>query len=280
VSFKKPEAMHPPGFPPGFNGLATTPPLGWRSWNAYGNRVSQTLMMSAMDALAAPTWTVEGKNNVSLRDVGYTIAGVDEGWEGCGQGVNGTQHDVAGNPVVNSKFPDLKGLVDYGHKAGLQVGFYENGCACGERRELMQNYQGDVRALHDMGFDGVKLDGCGAQRNMTLYAELMQATGKNFLIENCHWGKCTSSDDSSCPTADWCTAQREPNPQHPGARAACRSVRRPVGPFNWFRTSGDINNSPFSWLANLQTTIAFQDPAAPLSRPGCWAYRAPSHPAQ
>jgi hypothetical protein len=27
-------------------------------------------------------------------------------------------------------------------------------------------------------------DGCGAQRNMTLYAELMQATGKSYLIEN------------------------------------------------------------------------------------------------
>jgi hypothetical protein len=43
-------------------------------------------------------------------------------------------------------------------------------------------------------------------------------------------------------------------------------------PFNWYRTSGDINSSPTSWYANLQTTIAFQDPVTPLSRPGCWAY--------
>jgi len=82
---------------------------------------------------------------------------------------------------------------------------------------------------------------------MTLYAELMNATGKGYLIENCHWGRCTNSDDSSCPTADWC-------------------------PFNWFRTSGDINASPMSWFHNLQTTIAFQDRSAPLARPGCWAY--------
>lgn len=33
---------------------------------------------------------------------------------------------------------------------------------------------GDVKQLHALGFDGVKLDGCGAQRNMTLYAELMK----------------------------------------------------------------------------------------------------------
>ena len=41
------------------------------------------------------------------------------------------------------------------------MGWYENGCACGERHALMQNYEGDVRKLHDYGFDGVKLDGCG-----------------------------------------------------------------------------------------------------------------------
>ena len=32
---------HLPGYPPGFNGLAETPPLGWRSWNAYGGGVTQ-----------------------------------------------------------------------------------------------------------------------------------------------------------------------------------------------------------------------------------------------
>jgi len=127
------------------------------------------------------------------------------------------------------------------------IGWYQNGCACGEHVELDINYEGDVRQLHAFGFDGVKLDNCGDQRNMTKYAELMQATGKSYLIENCHWGRCSDLDISSCPTADWC-------------------------PFNWFRTSGDINSSPMSWLYNLQTTKKFQDPVNPLSRPGCWAY--------
>ena len=60
----------------------------------------------------------------------------------------------------------------------------------------------DNRKLHEYGFDGVKLDGCGAQRNMTLYAQLMKATGKSYLIENCHWGRCTDGEDSSCPTEE------------------------------------------------------------------------------
>ena len=52
--------------------------------------------------------------NQTLLSAGYHTAGIDEGWEGCGQGVNGTQHDAQGNPVINSKFPDMQGLVNYG----------------------------------------------------------------------------------------------------------------------------------------------------------------------
>jgi len=237
-------------FWPGWNGLAQTPPMGWRSWNAFGNRITQKMMTDAVDVVVAKKWTVGGTANVSLLDVGYSSVGTDEGWEGCGQGVNGTQHDAAGFPVVNSKFPDLKTMVDYGHGKGLKMGWYLNGCACGEHHELSKNYQGDVERLHSFGFDAVKIDGCGAQVNMTYYAELMKATGAKYAIENCHWGHCGAFkgnvDGSSCPTLDWC-------------------------PFNWYRTSGDINSGSTSWLKNLQTTRKFQGDQ-PLSRPGCWAY--------
>lgn len=40
--------------------------------------------------------------------------------------------------------------------------------ACGEKVEKLINYEGDIRNLHDFGFDAVKLDGCGRQRNLTL----------------------------------------------------------------------------------------------------------------
>ena len=154
---------HRSGFPPGFNGLAKSPPLGWRSWNCYGSRVSQSDISATIDAITSKVWTINGKANMSLLDAGYSSVGIDEGWEACGKGVNGTQHDAKGNPVVNAKFPDMAALVKYGHDAGLKMGWYENGCACGERKALMANYEGDVRMLHSLGFDGVKLDGCGAQ---------------------------------------------------------------------------------------------------------------------
>lgn len=130
--------------------------------------------------------------------------GVDEGWEGCGQGVNGTQHAADGTPTIDAAFPDTKGMVQSIHGLGLSAGWYLNGCKCGERTEHTINYEGDIRSLHAFDFDGVKIDGCGRQRNQTLYAALMKSSGKNYTIENCHWGDCTSSDDSSCPTQEWC----------------------------------------------------------------------------
>lgn len=70
------------------------------------------------------------------------------------------------------------------------MGFYLNGCACGERVEKLINYEGDVAFTHRLGFDGVKIDSCGAQRNMTLYAQLFNSTGRAILIENCVWQFC------------------------------------------------------------------------------------------
>jgi alpha-galactosidase len=72
-------------FPPGWNGMARTPPLGWRSWNAFGNRISQSLIMEQIDAIVAKNRTVNGQEKVSLCDLGYCSVGIDEGkgveWE-------------------------------------------------------------------------------------------------------------------------------------------------------------------------------------------------------
>ena len=194
-------------FPPGWNHLAKSPPMGWRSWNAFGANINDKTFRNAIDAVTAKVWDVGGAK-ASLFEVGYTRVGIDEGWENC----SGTdpdhglrQHNADGTPMINvDKFPDLKGLVDYGHSKGVLMGWYLNGCACGEHVELAKNYKGDIQSLHDFGFDGVKIDGCGAQRNQTFYAALMRGTGRAYTIENCHWGRCTQGDDSSCPTRDWC----------------------------------------------------------------------------
>jgi len=45
-----------------------------------------------------------------------------------------------------------------------------------------------VQAIADFGFDGIKLDNCGVFLNMSYFAELLNATGRPILVEECHWG--------------------------------------------------------------------------------------------
>ena len=105
-------------FSSGWNGEAMLPPMGWRSWNAMGACIKAGLpgdgsnctlpdgkpplgqvgggrpehhycpkscgsIAGAIDALTAKVYAMDGKL-VSLADVGYASAGIDEGWEGCG----------------------------------------------------------------------------------------------------------------------------------------------------------------------------------------------------
>jgi hypothetical protein len=132
-----------------------------------------------------------------------------------------------------------------------------NNCICHETQfktaaEIETHMRGDVRALVNYNFDGVKLDGCGQFLNLTWWYELINATGKHMFIENCHWGRTVPGQT----TGD----------------GPCRGTE-PISlcPYNIFRTSGDIRNTWASMNANLQTTKAYQG-QVPLSRPGTWAY--------
>ena len=55
----------------------------------------------------------------------------------------------------------------------------------------IHHYEGEIQATIDFGFDGIKLDGCGEFRNLTVFAELMNKTGRPILVEDCHWGTHT-----------------------------------------------------------------------------------------
>ena len=51
--------------------------------------------------------------------------------------------------------------------------------------------RGSVKMLADQGWDGVKFDSCSMFHNLTKWAELINATGRPVLIENCHQGAYT-----------------------------------------------------------------------------------------
>lgn len=225
------------------DGLARTPPMGWRNWNAFMQDISQDILERTMDAMVK-----KGPNGLSLLDVGYSDVGLDDYWQACGQGLRGGFHDKAGRPIVNTTtFPDLRGMVSHGHDLNLTVGWYMNNCYCAESGfsdlEIDLHQRKDVEATVGYGFDSLKLDGCGQENNLTRWVELLHAESptKPVLIENCHWG-----GDLASP--DWC-------------------------PYHFARTSPDVTTGKGTaewapiWL-NMQT-MARTNSAA---RPGCWGY--------
>lgn len=223
------------------NGLGRTPPLGWRSWNLFGGSVDQSLIISIMDGMVDRKRTVDGVPT-SLCDLGYCDVGLDDNWQACGAGSDGYQyHDAQGNPIVNlTSFPNMADMTAHAHKLGLTAGWYGNNCICRERKEAtLAMYENGVHMLTEVfRFDGVKLDGCGTQMDLDTWAGLINKSGRPVVIENCHWG-------GTVPNATWC-------------------------PWNFYRSSGDIQASYGSMVGNLMTTVQWAQKN--LSGPGCWAY--------
>lgn len=87
--------------------IALTPPLGWNSWNCWGDTVSQDKVLSAARAMV----------DKGLRNHGWTYINIDDGWQGVrGGAFNAIQ--------PNSRFPDIKALIDSVHAMGLKFGIY------------------------------------------------------------------------------------------------------------------------------------------------------------
>ena len=84
------------------------------------------------------------------------------------------------------------------------------------------------------------------------YAALFNASGRRVSIENCKGGPQIASGYESVPSFN------------PDGSLHC--------PWNWFRTSTDIQPSWAKVLYNLASTTKFQDLEKPLAGRGCWAY--------
>jgi alpha-galactosidase len=87
--------------------IALTPPMGWSSWNCWGDAVSQEKVLGSARAMAEK----------GLRDHGWTYVNIDDGW----QGKRGGPHNAI---QPNKKFPDMKRLADDIHGLGLKFGIY------------------------------------------------------------------------------------------------------------------------------------------------------------
>lgn len=169
------------------NGLALTPPQGWRSWNSYtcqdstnttftgGDIISDAAMRTAMHAVLDKSRSVGGVST-TLASLGYDYISMDDGWQQCNcsthQDIDPTLPSCSigdcrggrcswhakpsGTPMVNKhRFPSgMKSLVDYGHSLGLKVGSYLNNCICMDK-DPDPKYEQDVAWFMAAGFDEV-----------------------------------------------------------------------------------------------------------------------------
>ena len=221
----------------------STPALGWRSWNAFKSDINQSIIEAQIDALVSS----------GLVAAGYVEIGIDEGWEGCGRGVNGSYHDKDGTPLVDlDRFPDMAALVKKAGAKGVGVGIYMNGCepcAKAERDLSFRTPVQDIAFTAAHGFTGLKVDGCGPNHPIAGYTAEIAKRGLNITVENCAdnapavWTAATPADVTG---------------------AACT--------FDLYRVSSDIAPQFYSTVWNLQHVVPFNRLADPLSRPGCFAY--------
>lgn len=88
--------------------IALTPPMGWNSWNCWGQGVTQERVLESARAMVEK----------GLVDHGWTYINIDDGWQSR-RGDNGAI-------LPNDKFPDMKALSDEIHAMGLKLGIYSS----------------------------------------------------------------------------------------------------------------------------------------------------------
>lgn len=158
-----------------------TPPMGWNSWNTFGEEINENLIMETADAMVG-----EG-----LADCGYRYVVIDDCWSKRVRDVNGK---LEADP---EKFPHgIKHLADYVHSKGLKFGMYS---CCGAI--TCANYPGsygheytDAATFAEWGVDYLKYDFCFRDMNVPaaiLYRRMGLALancGRDILFSACNWG--------------------------------------------------------------------------------------------
>jgi alpha-galactosidase len=221
--------LPPPAIVPS-NGLATTPPMGWNSWNKFASLVSDKIVREIADAMV--------RNG--MKDAGYLYVNIDDTWE--------AGRDAQGNIQTNSKFPDMKALAAYVHSKGLKLGIYSSPGpkTCGGFQGSFQHEEQDARTYAGWGIDYLKYDWCSAaevydEHSMpAVYAKMGQAllaSGRPIVYSLCQYGKLNGPQ--------W------------GAS---------VGGNLW-RTTGDINDS---WDSMSHIGFDLQLQLAQYAGPGHW----------
>jgi len=160
-------------------GLASTPQMGWNSWNKFACTIDERLIRETADAMVA----------TGLKDAGYQYVNIDDCWQG--------QRDADGNIQPDpTRFPSgIKALADYVHGKGLKLGIYSDAGAttCGGRPGSRGHEYQDARTYARWGIDYVKYDWCNTpgmspEPAYTTMRDAIAKSGRPMLFSICEWG--------------------------------------------------------------------------------------------
>lgn len=162
--------------------IAEKPPMGWNTWNTFGEKINEELIIQIADAMV-------GKG---YQKAGYEYVVVDDCWAL-------KERDGEGNLVPDpKKFPHgMKALADYLHGIGLKFGIYS--CAgimtCAGYPSSYDHEFQDARQFADWGVDYLKYDFChfpdsaDCKSRYHTMSMALKATGREILFAACNWGQ-------------------------------------------------------------------------------------------
>ena len=161
--------------------LAVLPPLGWNSWNTFGENINETMIREMADEMVRGGW----------RDAGYEYLVIDDCWSLRDRDENGL---LVADP---KKFPHgMKAVSDYVHEKGLKFGMYS--CAgvmtCAGYPSSYDHEFVDAKTFASWGVDFLKYDFCnfpetGDCRNRYQTMSMaLKASGREILFSACNWG--------------------------------------------------------------------------------------------
>jgi alpha-galactosidase len=166
--------------------------MGWNSWNYFAEKVDDTGVRAAADALVAS----------GMKDAGYVYVNIDDTWEG--------QRDANGVLHSNAKFPDMKALAGYVHSKGLKLGIYSSPGprTCAGYEGSFGHEEQDAQLYASWSIDYLKYDLCSfipevmekrapndpaAQMRLMhaaydKMAKALKATGRPIVFSLCQYG--------------------------------------------------------------------------------------------
>ena len=165
-----------------YNGMAKTPPMGWNSWNKFGERVTDKDVRGMADTMVTS----------GMKAAGYIYVNIDDTWE--------LDRDANGNIRTNSKFPDMKALADYVHSKGLKLGIYSSPgpFTCAGYEGSFGHEVQDAKQYATWGIDYLKYDWCSGSNiyengsQQAAYAKMGDAlakSGRKILYSLCQYGQ-------------------------------------------------------------------------------------------